>query len=106
MLPYKHYAALEIEQVLQEQEDPAVPPHECAAEESTLYRWKSEFPTILTGLALRLSSLSGIAISFLSAARPLQRVYDALGSLIKPPPDSSRLAWAFFVMNTHPVYVG
>jgi hypothetical protein len=106
MLPHKHYAAAEIEQVLQEQEDPTAPPHECAAEESTLYRWKREFPAILNGLALRLSSLSNIVISLLSSAGPLQRLYEVLSSLVKPPPDSSRLAWAFFVSKSHPIHLG
>jgi transposase-like protein len=38
MLPYKHYAAPEIEQVLLNQEEPNSLPHECGAEESTLHR--------------------------------------------------------------------
>ena len=42
MLPHKHYAALEIEQVLQQQEEPAASLHECGAEESTLRRWMRE----------------------------------------------------------------
>ena len=51
MLPHKHYAAPEIEQVLNKHENPAAPPHECGAEESTLRRWICEFPEILTALA-------------------------------------------------------
>jgi hypothetical protein len=106
MLPYKHYAAAEIEEVLQEQEDPTAPMHGCGAEESTLYRWKLEFPEVLTALASRLELLAGIVTSLVSRTQPLQRIYEALGSLVKPPPDSSRLAWAFSVKKTHPVCLG
>jgi hypothetical protein len=106
MLPCKHYAADEIEEVLQEQENSTAPMHECGAEESTLYRWKREFPEVLIMLASRLELLAGIAASLVSGAQPLQRIYEALGSLVKPPPESSRLAWGFFVEKTHPVYLG
>ena len=105
MLPYKHYAAPEIEQVLHKHEDPAAPPHECGAEESTLRRWECEFPGILTALASHLYSLSGVAVSLVSAMRPLQRLYDALNPLVNPPPGSSYLAWAFFVSQSHPVHL-
>jgi hypothetical protein len=101
MLPYKHYAAPEIEQVLQEQEDPVAPPHECGAEESTLRRWKQEFPGKLNSLAAFLESL--INTSVIRLVPPLQRVYNALASLIHPPPGQSRLALAFFVSQSHPV---
>ena len=95
MLPYKHYAAPEIEQVLQEQEDPATPSNECGAEESTLRRWRLEFPPKLSALAASLESLVNVSMTRLVA--PLQRVYNALGLLVHPPPNQSRLAWAFFV---------
>jgi len=106
MLPYKHYAALEIEQVLRKQEDPTAPPHECGAEESTLRRWRSEFPDVLAGLISRLSSLAHITINLVLQVPPLQRLYDTLNFLAPPPPDSSRLAWAFFVSRFHPDHVG
>jgi hypothetical protein len=106
MLPYKHYAADEIEEVLQEQENPTTPIHDCGAEESTLYRWKRKFPEVLTMLASRLELLTDIAPSLVSKAQPLQRIYEALSALVKPPPDSSRLAWGFFVEKTHPVCLG
>ena len=105
MLPYKHYAAPEIEQVLQEQEDSTAPPHECGAEESTLCRWKREFPQILTDLTARLLSLANASVSLLSKKLPLQRLYNALAYFVTPPPDSSRLAWAFF-LTSHPVHLG
>lgn len=113
MLPHKHYAAPEIEQVLQEQEDSEAPPHECAAEESTLYRWRREFPVVLTNLASHLESLCNSKVSLLRAARPLQRVYEALQkayetleSFVKPSSGSSRLAFAFWAVKTHPVCLG
>jgi hypothetical protein len=103
MLPHKHYAAPEIEQVLQKQENPMGPPHECGAEESTLCRWMREFPQILINLTARLSSLANALVSLLSMERPLQRLYNALAYFVDPPPDQSRLAWAFFVSQSHPV---
>ena len=113
MLPHKHYAAPEIEQVLQKQEDPTVLPHECGAEESTLRRWGQEFPQILSALAASLESLVNVSMtrlvkklsdrhgSFFAGrlliVAPLQRVYNALALLACPPPEQSRLAWAFFL---------
>jgi hypothetical protein len=101
MLPHKHYAAYEIEQVLQKQEDPTVPPHECGAEESTLQRWKREFPEKLSALAASLESLAN-AFEF-RLVPPLQRIYKALNLLVRPPPLQNRLAWAFFLGTSHPV---
>jgi hypothetical protein len=101
MLPHKHYAATEIEQVLLNQENPAEPPHECGAEESTLSKWKLEFPEKLNALAASLESLANI--SEICILPPLQRLYKALGSLVHPPPNQSRLAWAFFVSQSHQV---
>jgi len=95
MLPHKHYTASEIEQVLQKQEDPTSPPHECGAEESTLQRWKREFPERLSALAARLEITAQVSKVYLLP--PLQRIYNALSLLIRPPPDQSRLAWAYFV---------
>ena len=101
MLPYKHYAAPEIEQVLQKQEDPAASPHECGAEESTLYRWKREFPEKLNALAAHLESLANI--SKIRLVLPLKRVYDALVSVVKLASDDCRLAWAFYMRQANPV---
>jgi hypothetical protein len=95
MLPHKHYAAPEIEQVLQEHEDPTGPSHECGAEESTLRRWIREFPDKLNALAAYLESLINSFKIYL--VPPLQRVYNALASLAPPPPNYCRLAWAFFM---------
>ena len=103
MLPYKHYAAPEIEQVIQSQEDPTVL-HECEAEESTLYRWKLEFPPKLNALASFFESLTNVFKIHLVS--PLQRLYDALASLAHPPPNHDRLAWAFFMSRSHPVHIG
>jgi hypothetical protein len=106
MLPHKHYAAPEIEQVLQKQEDSTAPPHECGAEESTLHRWKRWFPSVLTALASHLSSLARVAVSLVSSDRPLQKVWNALTRLLELPSDACRLAWAFFVSKTYPVCLG
>jgi hypothetical protein len=103
MLPHKHYAAPEIEQVLQQQENPAATLHECGAEESTIRRWKREFPEKLSALAALLESLANI--SEIRLIPPLQRIYNALGSLIRPSLFQNRLAWAFFVSQFHPVHV-
>jgi hypothetical protein len=103
MLPYKHYAALEIEQVLQNQEDPTTIPHECVAEESTLRMWVREFPSKLSALAASLESLVNVSLTHL--VPPLQRIYNALDILVRPPPDQDRLAWAFYMSQSHPVRV-
>jgi hypothetical protein len=99
MLPHKHYAAPEIEQIFQEQENLTATPHECGAEESTIRRWKLELPQKLSALAASLESLANVSITRLVA--PLQRVYNALNLLVQPPADQSRLAWAFFM--SHPL---
>ena len=101
MLPYKHYAAAEIEQVLHKQENPTAPPHECGAEESTLRRWKLEYPPKLSALAAFCESLANIYSVHIIA--PLQRLYNALTLLAQPPPNHNRLAWAFFVSQSYPV---
>ena len=103
MLPHKHYAAPEIEQVLHEQENPTDPPHECGAEESTLRRWRLEFPPKLNALAAFFESLANTTKVHLLP--PLQRLYNALASLAHPPSDHIRLAWAFFVSQSHPVHL-
>jgi hypothetical protein len=107
MLPRKHFAADEIEQVLQNKEDPTTELHECSAEESTLRRWIGEFPQILTALASRLECLASITTSLTSKLSSLQRVYEALKSkfFVRPPSDASRLSWAFCVCRTHPVHL-
>jgi hypothetical protein len=97
MLPYKHYAASEIEQVLNKHENPSEPSHECGAEESTIRRWIRDFPEILSALAAHLETLANI--SQINNIPPLQRVYTALASLASPPPDCSRLAWAYYWRN-------
>ena len=101
MLPHKHYAAQEIEQVLHKQENPTASAHECGAEESTLRRWIQEYPVRLNELAAYLESLANILITNLFA--PLQRVYNALASIVQPPRGSCCLAWAFFVRQSHPL---
>jgi hypothetical protein len=101
MLPYKHYAAPEVEQVLKENENPGVLPHECGAEESTLRRWIQEFPAILSALAAHLESLANISSTHLLP--PLQRLYKALAFIVPLPTGHCFLAWAFFVIKSHPL---
>jgi hypothetical protein len=104
MVPYKHYAATEIEQVLEKQENPQEPPHYCEAKESTLRRWLREYPPILTGLTSRLLTLAGASISLHFTDPPLQRLYKALAYFVKAPSDFCRLTWALLVGNlSHPV---
>ena len=100
MLPHKHYAASEIEQVLQAQENPTTPPHECGAEESTLRRWKLEYLPKISALAAFFEPVVNINL-----LPPLQRLYNALNTLAQPPPNHSRLAWAFMMSQSHPVHL-
>ena len=104
MMPYKHYAAPEIEQVLKKQENPEELPHNCKAKESTLRSWLREFPQILTDLTSRLLILAGASISLLSMATPLQRLDETLAYFVKAPPDFCRLTWAHLVIQSHPVH--
>lgn len=88
MLPHKHYSAPEIEEVLLEDEakakNAAAASHsfECAAEESTLRRWRNEFPEKVRQIASKLEDRAKIAaLSLISAKSGLQRCRDALVSL-------------------------
>jgi transposase-like protein len=103
MLPHKHYAAPEIEQVLHEHEDPTAQPNECGAEESTIRRWLQEFPPKLNELAVFFEALTDTIRIHL--VLPLQRLNNALKLLPHPPPKHIRLAWAFFRSKFNPVHV-
>jgi len=103
MVPYKHYAAPEIEQVLKKQENPEEPLQYREANESTIRRWLREFPQVLAGLTSRLLTLAGASISLLSKEPPLQRLYKALAYFVKAPSDFCRLSWAHLVGQFHPV---
>jgi hypothetical protein len=113
MLPHKHYSAIEIEEVLREEETKEErsigPPNrfECQAEESTLRRWRKEFPEKIRQIASKLEAeAKTAALSFTSAKSGLQRCRDALVSLgFAFSSDTCCLAWAFFVSKTHPVCV-
>ena len=70
-------------------------PHECGAEESTLRRWKLEYPPKISALAAFFESFMNVSKTNLLP--PLQRLYIALVSLAQPPPNHSRLAWAFIM---------
>ena len=113
MLPYKHYSAVEIEEVLleneAEEENSTAPPHvsECPAEESTLRRWRNELPEKIRQIASKLEVGAKMAApSLIPAKSGLQRCRDALLSLgFVISRDAFCLAWAFFVSKTHPVCV-
>jgi transposase-like protein len=103
MMPYKHYAAPEIEQVLKKQENPEEPLQYCEAKKGTIRRWLREFPQVLTGLTFRLLTLAGAPISLLSTDPPLQRLYKALEYFVMAPSDFCRLTWALLIGQFHPV---
>jgi hypothetical protein len=113
MLPYKHYAADEIEEVLREEEakegNSTAPPSrfECPAEESTLRRWRNEFAEKIRQMASTLEAGAKMAVlSLISPKSGLQRCRDAIVSLgFVLSPDTCCLAWAFFLSKTHPVCV-
>jgi hypothetical protein len=113
MLPYKHYSAMEIEEVLREEEtkeeNSTAPPNkfECPAEESTLRRWRKEFSEKLRQIASRLEvEAETAALSLASPKSGLRRCRDALVSLgFVIPNDTCWLSWAFFLSKTHPVCV-
>ena len=105
MMPYKHYAAPEIEQVLKKQENPEEPSHHCDAKESTLRRWLREFPQILAGLTSRLLNLAGASIFSLSTSTPLQRLDKALAYFVKAPSDFCQLTWALLIGQSHPIHI-
>lgn len=103
MLPYKHYSAYEIEEVLRQEENLTTSPHECGAEESTLRRWKQEFPDKLSEIAALLESLANMSNTLLLSS--LRRIYKALEYMILSPPTHGRLAWAFFLSKSHLVHI-
>ena len=104
---------MEIEEVLleneAEEENSTAPPHrfECPAEESTLRRWRNEFPEKIRRIASKLEAGAKMAAPSLTLAKfGLQRCRDALLSLgFVISRDASCLAWAFFLSKTHPVCV-
>jgi hypothetical protein len=104
---------MDIEEVLlaheAEEENSTAPPHrfECPAEESTLRRWRNEFPEKIRQIASHLEARAkNAALSLTSSKSGLQRCRDALVSLgFVISRNASCLAWAFFVSKAHPVCV-
>jgi transposase-like protein len=100
---------MDVEEVLREEENSTAPSNrfECPAEESTLRRWRNEFPEQLRQIASKLETeAKTAALSLTSAKSGLQRCRDALASLgMVFSHDTCCLAWAFFVSKTHPVCV-
>jgi transposase len=108
MLPHKHYAAIAIEEVIEHDEDPSAKSPGCEAEESTLRKWKQEFPAKIISLAVKLEK--GVNAAVTSLLPPLQRLFKALAlASVQPPPGESRLAWGFFINerinSSHPVCI-
>lgn len=111
MLPYKHYNALEIEDVLSEDApDEGNAGGTSGAEESTIGRWKGQFRAVLPVLATKLEALVtfclGGSISLVESDGDLQRVYRAVSYLEKVPEGSSRLGRAFYLAMAHPLCLG
>jgi hypothetical protein len=113
MLPRKHYAAPEIEAVLDEAENGGLEPSlaaapETHAEESTLRRWIKEFSVLLPIMAGWLEQMAetpgmtGASLVRLSD-RPLRRIRRAVEALQELPSGVSRLAYAFEILTSHPV---
>jgi hypothetical protein len=112
MVPHKHYAASEIEDVLWEVEDAGaegdgqIP--ETHAEESTLRRWIKDFSVQMPLMAGRLEQLaSELGMRKESLMRlpekPLQRLRRIVELLQEVPLGVSRLASAFGLLLSHPI---
>jgi hypothetical protein len=112
MVPYKHYAALEIEEVLNEAEDSSLTENssETSAEERTIARWEKSFPERLSALADRLEEraekmgMKEARATYLSG-KPLARLYRIVETLQELPVTVSRLAYSFSIL-LHPVRLG
>jgi hypothetical protein len=114
MVPYKHYAASEIEEVLKEAEkaekEPATDLPETYAEESTMQRWKKDFSEQMPLMAGQLEQIAadlGMGKSSLIrlSEKPLQRLRAAVDVLQELPSKISSLAYAFWLLISHPVCV-
>jgi hypothetical protein len=114
MVPHKHYAASEIEEVLEEaertEEEPASGFPETHAEESTVQRWKKDFSEQMPAMAGQLEQIAvdlgmGEPSLIRLSEKPLQRLRMAVDSLLKLPSGISRLAYAFRFLISHPVCV-
>jgi hypothetical protein len=114
MIPYKHYAALEIEEVLEEfertEEEPTSGLPETHAEESTLQRWKKDFSEQMPSMAGQLEQIAadlGMGASSLIpfSGKPLQRLRAAVNMFQELPGRISSLAYAFWLLLSHPVCI-
>jgi hypothetical protein len=114
MIPYKHYAASEIEETLEEAERPDAESADCSfethAEESTIQRWRNDFSKRMPSMAAQFEQtaadlgMGGVSLTRLSD-RPLQRLRRAVELLQEVPSGLSRLAYAFRLLISHPVCV-
>jgi hypothetical protein len=113
MVPYKHYAAEEIEEVLDEasknETDAAARTSpETHAEESTLRRWRNEFfikmPLMTQELEQIYAGLEWKGGSLIKASKgPLSCLRQAVEALQILPFWMSRLAYAFKLLKSHAV---
>jgi len=61
MLPHKHYCAAEVEEVLRAQETGSpMSQLRTNADESTVRRWRNEFPTVLDSLSGALEAITAV----------------------------------------------
>ena len=114
MVPYKHYAASEIEEVLEEAErgeEEAISGFpETHAEESTMQRWKKDFSEQMPLMAGQLEQIAadlgmGEASLIQLSKKPLVRLRAAVNVLQELPSKISSLAYAFRLLLSHPVCV-
>jgi hypothetical protein len=114
MVPYKHYDASEIEEVLEEAERTVEEPisrlPETHAEESTIRRWKKEFSKQMPSMAGQLERLAadigkGASSLIQLSEKPLRRLRAAVNVLRELPSEISSLACAFWLLIFHPVCI-
>jgi hypothetical protein len=114
MVPYKHYAASEIEEVLEEvektEEEATAGLPDTHAEESTIQRWKKDFAEKMPLMAGQLEQIAadlGMGGSSLlqRSEKPLQRLREIVEVFQELPSRVSSLAYAFWLLISHPVCV-
>jgi hypothetical protein len=114
MVPYKHYAASEIEEVLEKaertEEEPVCGLPETHAEESTMQRWKKDFSEQMPQLAGQLEQIAvdlgmGETSLIRLSEKPLQRLRAAVNVLQELPSKISSLVYALWLLIFHPVCI-
>lgn len=109
MLPQKHYCAAEVEEVLRAQEIGSPMSQLCTnADESTVRRWRNEFPTVLDSLSGTLEAITAVICGktkplLQMAGSSFKRLREAVASLEKLPEGWTHLSRAYFWCRAHPV---